>query len=280
MAQISRRRFLQGALAASTLPLLASEKEQQAPDLQFIHITDSHMDLSNSDSIEALQLTVEFINTHYKNLDFVCFGGDNFNNNVPGNKDALLFKSITDKLHCPTLHVRGNKESHPMPNDAIKLPEFQELFIAGKGLHQEGKDWAFEKSGALFLGLDSAIEGANNGRYAKETLAFAKKILQKGKPTIILNHHPYTNYWGSTDQKDIHKYVLNNTQEVQKELFGYKNLIATLSGHKHIDSVVNVKGVTTIVTRGFIRAKGLDEYPMRHITLSGTKLTQKLIYTA
>jgi len=281
MAKISRRGFLKGALAATAMPLVAAAKDEKTQkSLKFIHITDSHMDLSDSDSVEAMKLMVEFVNENYKDLDFVCFGGDNFNNNVKGNKDALVFKEITDKLHCPTLHVRGNKEANPKPNDAIHMQEFQKLFIDGKGLHVEGKDWAYERDGYIFLGLDSCIDGANNGLYSDATISFAKKMLDKGKPTLILNHHPYTNYWGGTEKKDIHKYVLNNTDKVQAELFGYKNLIATLSGHKHIDSVKDVKGVKTIVTRGFIRPLDLDMYPMRYVELSGSKLSEKLIYTA
>jgi Icc protein len=105
-------------------------------------------------------------------------------------------------------------------------------------------------------------------------------VLKKVKPTLILNHHPYTNYWGGTEEKDIHKYVLNNTKETQKRLFGYKNLLLTLSGHKHIDSVTKINNVTTIVTRGFIRPKDLDVYPMRYVELHGNNITQKLIYTA
>jgi len=279
MKDNSRRDFLKTALVTTTLPLLAQANTQPEKSLKFIHITDSHMDLNDTDSVDALKLAVDFINTHYKDLDFVCFGGDNFNNNVKGDKDALVFKKITDKLHCKTLHVRGNKESSPKPNDAIHLEEFHKLFVADKGLRVAGKDWAYEKNGYLFLGLDSCIEGANNGRYTKETLAFAHKMLSYNKPTLILNHHPYTNYWGATEEKDIHKYVLNNTQEVQKELFGYANLIATLSGHKHIDSTTKTHGVTTIVTRGFIRPKDLDMYPMRYVELSGEKLTHKLLYT-
>ncbi|WP_457745700.1 metallophosphoesterase [Sulfurimonas sp.] len=280
MQKISRRGFLKGALAATAMPLMATAKEDKQKNLKFIHITDSHMDLSDSDSVDAMRLMVEFVNENYKDLDFVCFGGDNFNNNAKGNKDALLFKEITDKLHCPTLHVRGNKESSPKPDDAIHMQEFQELFVKNKNLYVKGNNWAYEKNAYLFLGLDSAIDGANNGRYTKETIAFAKKMLDKGKPTIALNHHPYTNYWGGTEKKDIHKYVLNNTKEVQKELFGYKNLIATLSGHKHIDSVTKINGVTAIVTRGFIRPLDLDMYPMRYVELSGNKLSEKLIYTA
>ena len=109
---------------------------------------------------------------------------------------------------------------------------------------------------------------------------FAEEVLKQNKPTVILNHHPYTNYWGGTEQKDIHKYVLNNTEEAQKRLFKYKNLILTLSGHKHIDSVKELRGTKVIVTRGFIRPLDLDMYPMRYVELNGNKINEKLIYTS
>jgi Icc protein len=281
MPKISRRSFLKGAVAATALPLaLNAAQTKEAPSLKFIHITDSHMDLSDSDSVDALKLAVAFINKNHPDLDFVLFGGDNFNNNVAGDKDAVIFKNIADNLHSPYYSVRGNKESSPKGDNEINLAAFKKMFVEDRGLTTSGKDWLLEKNGYNILGLDSCIEHQNNGLYSEETLAFAEHVLQTGKPTLILNHHPYTNYWGGTEKKDLHKYVLNNTKETQKRLFGYKNLLLTLSGHKHIDSVTKLQGTQLIVTRGFIRPKDLDMYPMRYVTLSGNKISQKLIYTA
>ncbi len=280
MDKLSRRSFFKSAAALSALPFLANAQESEGDTLRFIHITDSHMDLSDEDSIKAMELMVTHINTHYKTLDFVVFGGDNFNNNVEGNADALAYKKIVDGLHCPTYHVRGNKESHPKPDDAIHLDEFKSLFMSDKALKVSGKDWLLETKGYAFLGLDSCIEGANNGEYTNETIKFAESALKLGKPTIILNHHPYTNYWKGTDPKDIHKYVLGNTVEVQKHLFNHENLILTLSGHKHIDSVTTINKTQVIVTRGFVRPLDMDMYPMRLVEITNGKISEKLIYTA
>ena len=277
MQKLSRRNFIKSALAVSALPLVANAKNEQS--LKFIHATDAHMDLSDSDSVEAMELMVAFINKNYKDVDFVLFGGDNFNNNAPKNSDALKFQEIIAKLHCPSFLVRGNKESSPKNDDAIRLPEFQKMFCADKSLTVKGKDWFFEKNGYCVLGLDSCIENANNGLYTDETFAFAQSVLNKGKPSLILNHHPYTNYWNGTEEKDIHKYVLNNTDEAQKRLFKYDNLLLTLSGHKHIDSVKELHGTKTIVTRGFVRPLDLDMYPMRYVELNGNNVSKKLIYT-
>ncbi len=276
---IKRRDFLKvSAFSVATFGINAIASEN-TDSLKFIHITDSHLDLSDEDSVNGLKLAVEFINTNYKDLDFVLFGGDNFNNNVVGDKDALVFKSIADKLHCNYYSVRGNKEAHPKPNDAIDLAEFKKLFVEDKDLVVSKKDWALQKKGYIILGLDSCIEGHDNGIYEKSTIDFAKKMLEKNKPTIILNHHPYINYWGGVQKKDIHKYVLNNADEVIKELFGYKNLILTLSGHKHIDSVKTIQGTKVITTRGFVRPLDLDMYPMRYVSIKNNEINEKLIYT-
>jgi len=275
----TRRNFLKHTALLSALPFLVNAKEPQTEKLKFIHITDSHMDLGNEESIDAMHLMVDFLNTHHKDLDFVLFGGDNFNNNAKGNEDALAFKKIVEKLHCPSYYVRGNKESNPHPDDGIHAEAFKTIFLSSPSLHVEGKDWILEKKGYILLGLDSCIEGANHGRYTEETIRFAQNALKKGKPTIILNHHPYTNYWKSSDPKEIHKYVLNNTQEVQKRLFHFDNLLLTLSGHKHIDSVTKINQTQVIVTRGFIRPLDMDRYPMRLVEINGSTLHEKLIYT-
>ncbi len=279
MANISRRGFLKGALAVGAMPLMARPATPNET-LKFVHITDSHMDLANPDSVEALELAVSFLNENYKDLDFVMFGGDNFNNNAEGNADALKFKEIIDQLHCRTLVVRGNKESSPTNDTEINLSTFKEMFVNKCELETDEHNWLLELKGYNILGLDSCIEHQNNGRYTEETLAFAEKTLQNKKPTLILNHHPYTNYWKGTQEKDIHKYVLNNTKETQERLFKYNNLLLTLSGHKHIDSVTKINNTTAIVTRGFIRPLDLDMYPMRYVEIADGKITEKLIYTS
>ena len=281
MKKISRRGFIKGALAMGAYPLVSQATEKkETKKLKFIHITDSHMDLGDEESVNALKLMVTFINKEYKDLDFVLFGGDNFNNNAKGNSDALAFKEITEKLHCPAYSVRGNKESSPKLDKSIDLDEFKTLFMSDKALKVSGKDWLLEKNGYQILGLDSCIEGANNGLYTKETLQFAKTALETSKPTIMLNHHPYTNYWKGTEEADLHKYVLNNTEETQKLLFAYPNLLMTLSGHKHIDSVSSIQKTKVVVTRGFVRPLDMDMFPMRYVELSNNSISEKLIYTA
>ncbi len=266
-------------LSASALvtPTLQAQTNET---LSFIHVTDSHMDFADVESVQAIELMVSYINKNYKNLDFVLFGGDNYNNNVEDNKDAVLFKYIVDKLHCPYYIVRGNKESSPTTKlKSILSKDFENIFLQDKDLLTNNKDWLIQKKGYMVLGLDSCIEHQNNGRYTPDTLEFAESVLKKKQPTIILNHHPYTNYWKGTEAKDIKKYVLTNTKETQQRLFKYPNLLLTLSGHKHIDSVSKINNTTVIVTRGFVRPLDLDMYPMRYVEIQGDAIQEKIIYT-
>ncbi len=280
MKDNSRRTFIKTAAVLGSMSLIASESEKvNTPTLKFIHATDTHMDLSNKSSVKSMELMVSHINKNYKDLDFVILGGDNFNNNTPGIKDALLYKEILSKLHCPFYLVRGNKESSPKPKDGLDAKGFAKLFFDSENMIISDRDWAVQKKGCQILGLDSSIDGQNNGLYKKETITFAKKMLSKGLPTIILNHHPYSNYWGGTEPDDIHKYVLGNSDEVKKEFFGYKNLLMTLSGHKHIDSVSKVGHVNVIATRAYKRPLDGLRYPMRYVEVTGADILEKLIYT-
>ena len=262
-------------LFSASLPLLAKDDQ---PTLRFLHITDSHMDLSMPQTVEWMEHLKDVVNSKFSHIDFVLFGGDNFNNTAPGDSDAKKFKEIIDDMKVPAYCVRGNKESTPKPDPKIGAKEFKELFF-GEDMLVSGGDWMVHKKGYIVLGLDSTIEHSGAGRFKPETIAFAKKILDLGKPTIILDHHPYLNYWGGSDPKDIHKYVLQNAQEVIAQLFTYPNLILTLSGHKHIDNVSKIGHVTAIATRAFKAAQVHNQNPMRYIEITGTQIRHQLITT-
>ncbi len=287
MKAISRREFLRdGALGAAGLALASSltgcEGMGRKPEgaLRFVHVTDTHMDLSKPKTVARLERFVAQVNRRYPDLDFVLFGGDNFNNNVPGNRDALVFQKIASRLSCPWYAVRGNKESTPKPaGDPLGQEAFARMFFSSD-LEVKGRDWKLEKGGFTILGLDSTIEQHGNGIYTAETLDFAEKELKArpGRDFVLLNHHPYTNFWGGTEEADLHKYVLNNAEEVRRRLFGYPNLKLTLSGHKHLDAVNKVGGVTVIATLGFVvPQKTLEDHRYRLVEMGKGGIRQEVV---
>ncbi len=274
MKPISRRIFIKKSLLGLAgyglasgflggLPVEATTGESAAPDLKdeclsFIHVTDTHLDLGKPQSVSWLEMFVERINKDYSHIDLVVFGGDNFNNNVPGQKDAETFKKIVDQLKCPWYSVRGNKESSPKPaNDPLNQDDYAKMFFTS-GAKVSGRDWSLEKGRYTILGVDTTIEHHNNGMFTPESMDFVEDQLKNNKDRyfILLNHQVYWNFWGEKDQAAIHKYVLNNADQVKKRLFKYPNLKLTLSGHKHLDNVTRDGHVNVISTLGFIVPQG------------------------
>lgn len=139
-----------------------------------------------------------------------------------------------------------------------------------------------KKGKYIILGIDSTLEQQNNGLFSKDTVSFVEKELKNNPKSycIILDHHPYENYWGGKDKKDIHKYVLNNTDKVKSRIFKYPNLLLTLSGHKHLDHVGKIKNITAIATVGFVVPQdpdNIDDHRFRYIEIKNKTINEKLV---
>ena len=283
-------KVLAGGIAGSMLTgcqvLTRGERAQVGSEdaVRFIHLTDSHMDLARPQTVEWMEKFAAAVNKDFKDVDFVLLGGDNFNNNVPGNADAARFRKIIDGLHCPAYAVRGNKESTPKPkSDPLDQREFAAMFFPSD-LPVIGRDWKLERGRYVILGIDTTLEQKDNGRFSAESLALAEKELARNRDKlyILLNHQVYSNFWKGADAKDIHKYVLNNVEEVKDRLFKYPNLLLVLCGHKHRDDVGRIGSTTVLATPGFVVPWGpeRDRRRFRHIEIQGRQVRQKLISLA
>ena len=290
MNKETRRDFLKkgalglaaGALGPGLAACGGSKKPEKGETLRLLHVTDTHLDLGIPETVKWMEMLAEKIDRDFKDVDFVLFGGDNFNNNVPGLKDAERFKKILSALQVPWYSVRGNKESSPKPKgDPLDRKDYARMFFSSD-LEVSGRDWKLVKGNFAVLGVDSTLEQHGNGLFSPESLAFVEKELKENpkRRHILLDHHPYSNFWGGTDKKDIHKYVLGNAGEVRKRLFKYPNLVLTLSGHKHLDHVSREGHLTVIATLGFIvpqdRANS-DDHRFRLVEIEGDTIRQKLV---
>ncbi len=296
MTSTTRRSFLKhgavvlaagaaGSRLAGSSSQAAHGSSRKGETLRFIHATDTHLDLGKPDTVRWMEMLVEKINRDFSSIQFVLFGGDNFNNNVPGKDDALRFKRIVDRLKMPWYSVRGNKESCPKPeDDALGQRDYAEMFFPSD-LKVVGRDWKLDKGRYTILGIDTTLTQENNGVYTPESLSFVQAEL-KSHPErryVLLNHQTYGNFWGSTDEADIHKYVLGNVDEVKKRLFGYRNLTLTLSGHKHLDHVGRSGSVRVIATPGFVVPQdpdNLNDHRFRYVELRDGNVTEKLVSIA
>jgi len=287
MDEMSRRSFMGkaalGAAGTAALSGCGTLSFLEQPDLRFIHVTDTHCDLGKPKTFEWLERFVRKVNTEYSAVDFVLVGGDNFNNNASDKDDALRFKRIMDQLKMPYYAVRGNKESTPAPpGTPLGQKDFDDIFFQKREMRIRGRDWKVEKGKYVILGIDTTIEGHGNGVFSKRSLDFVENELKRnsGMHYIILNHQTYHNFWGGTSDKDIHKYVLNNVDEVKKRLFKHDNLAMTLSGHKHKDDITKMDGVNVVSTVGFIVGNdgNPDDHRFRYVRMkNGAIDAQRLV---
>ncbi len=295
--KISRRTVLQGGLAgaagvalgcggkpAASAPVAMptqADKPAIKETIRFIHVTDTHLDLQNPQSVLMVERFAEKVATNYSDIDFVLFGGDNFNNNVETGKDANRLKEILKTIPAPTYSVRGNKESHHVGEaSGYSLQMFQDDF--GKGVTWSGRDWKLDAGPVTILGIDTTIDGQDNGLFAAESLSFVETELSANpnKRHVLLSHHPYNNFWGGTTEGDLHKYVLGNSEEVRNRLFHHNNLALTLTGHKHLDDISEAFGTKVIATVGFVMPQdpnNLEDRRFRVVEIGANVLEQQLV---
>jgi Icc protein len=291
MKKIIRRDFLKkGAcsLAAgafvSFFPgtvALGNSLKKEKGSIQFLHVTDTHLDLGKPETVKWTQMLVNKINQEYAFVDFVLFGGDNFNNNAPGTDDATKFKKIAGGLNIPWYSVRGNKESSPNPKgDQLNQSDYADMFFPPE-LMVAGRDWKLEKDLFTILGIDTTVDHRNNGIFTSESLGFVENELKShpDRRFIIMSHQTYGNFWAIENEKAVSQYVINNLDEVKSRLFKYPNLILTLSGHKHLDYVGKENHIHMISTVGFVVPQNANEndHQFRYVKIHKNEVSEKLV---
>ena len=199
MESFSRREFLMngalglaGCTLASSFVGCQSLPTSQDGYLRFIHVTDTHLDLGSPRTVTWVEMLADKINREFSSVDFVLFGGDNFNNNVPGNSDALKFKKIASGLKCPWYSVRGNKESTPKPkDDPLNHSDYARMFFPSY-LKVSGRDWKLEKGKYTILGLDTTMDQHDSGTHTPETLDLVEKELKTNPNRYYILLNPQT----------------------------------------------------------------------------------------
>jgi Icc protein len=273
-----------GGAAAEFAPVaFAATTRRAAGSIRFAHVPDVHLDLNMPATVAAFERFADAVKRDQLDLDFVLFGGDNFNNNAAPGEDAQLFGEIARKLPCPAFAVRGNKEAIRPESGGYTLAEFKTLL--DNDATWVDRDWKVEVGDHTVLGIDTTLDGMDNGTFSEASLSFVEAELaaQPGRTHILLTHHAFENFWGGTDSADLHKYVLSNTAEVQQRLFGYENLDLLLSGHKHRNHSGLIQGKKSLATVAFVTPQGSGEQPARHyriIEIDKTRITDEIVSVA
>ena len=264
-----RREFLKIGIGASTallsgmglhgcLPLRQRQTQTNGTRFKFAHVTDTHISTQGkngaamkADSIQIFEDVVSQLN-ETEGLDFILFGGDNFDNSEKGVADLNEVLRLTEKLKTPYYIQFGNREAASLPkDDPLSKEQFTRKF-QGHGFNGDSFWWsASPLKDVTVLGLDTSIEGRNYGAISDEQLKWMKKeiAIYRNDFVIILTHHLFLPTWRpKTIPKWEKNYLIGNSVEVMPVLENAPNVKLILSGHHHATNVQIRNGLPYIAT--------------------------------
>ena len=241
----------------------APKKDEKAKvgrkkSIRFAHITDTHVTFSGKngtalkeESFNIFRDVIGQIND-MPDIDFILFGGDNINNTDPGAKDFNEFMDIMSTVKVPYFAQFGNREVSPLPPGiALSKNQYAEK-MKGHGLDVGRYSWSVSPvPGLRILGLDTTIEGHDNGEIIKKELKWIKKEISKHPDDIVvtLSHHLFLPTWGNRDiPKWKKKYLLKNYQKVNAVLDSAPQVKACLMGHHHVSKIQTINGLHYIAS--------------------------------
>ena len=247
-----------GLVGCESAPKRGEERRGKGKPFKFAHVTDSHVSTRGRDGVALkkrsaaiLEDVIEQLN-RTEGLDFCLFGGDNFDNSEVGTKDADAFVAVVSKLKMPYFIQFGNREAASLPpGDPISKSEFVKMF-SGNGFAAGALWWgASPVEGVRVLGIDTSIQGRNDGVVPEAEIAWMKKELaaHAEETVIILTHHLFLPTWAPRGiPKWRKKYVISNADEVKAVLNRSRNVKLVLSGHHHVTKVDLVGDLPYVAT--------------------------------
>ena len=276
---IGKAAFIGGLLVGNfagctTAPKKDKEAKAGRKNTRFANITDTHVTFTGKngtalfeESFNIFRDVIGQIN-EMDDIDFILFGGDNINNTDPGTKGFDEFMNIMSEVRIPYFAQFGNREVSPIPPGIALSKEQYAEKMRGHGLDIGNYSWSVSPvSGLRILGLDTTIEGHDNGEIPAEELNWIKEEIAKHPNDMILtlSHHLLLPTWGKRDiPKWKKKYLLKNYEEVNAVLDAAPQVKACLMGHHHVSKIQTLNGLH------YIASPAAVQYPhaFRTITIN------------
>ena len=233
-------------------------KAGRKTNIKFAHITDTHVTFTGKNGTALVEESFDIFRDivdqikEMGDIDFILFGGDNINNTDPGTKGFDEFMNIMSSVEVPYFAQFGNREVSPIPHGIALSKQQYATKMKGHGLDTGRYVWSVSPApGLRILGLDTTIEGHNNGEIPHTELKWLKEEVAKYPHDMIitLSHHLFLPTWGSMDiPKWKKKYLLKNYQEINAILEGAPQVKACLMGHHHVSKIQTVDGLHYIAS--------------------------------
>ncbi len=226
--------------------------------IKFAHITDTHVTFTGKNGTALFEESFDIFRDvigqikEMGDIDFILFGGDNINNTDLGTNGFDEFMNIMSGVKIPFFAQFGNREVSPIPPGiALSKKQFAAK-MRDHGLDAGRNAWSVSPvQGLRILGLDTTIEGHDNGEISQTELKWIKEEVSKYQNDMIitLSHHLFLPTWGNRDiPKWKKKYLLKNYQEVNAILEGAPQVKACLMGHHHVSKIQTVDGLHYIAS--------------------------------
>lgn len=265
---MERRKFLRIssllALASGVLPnvAFAGEQESKSSALNIVFLSDVHV---NDTDISQEGMRKAFRRANALKPDFIINGGDSIMDAMAADRQktteqwTIWNKIFNEENRLPVYHVIGNHDAWgwQVKDESIKTDPLYNKGWVIKELKMPDRFYFFEKKNWKFIVLDTAHE--NNGGYiAKiddEQYAWLEKELQNTSPdqhVCIASHIPIISFCSALffdenqpngDWRISRALLMTDARKLIQLFSKYKNIRCCLSGHIHLQDMVEYKGV-------------------------------------
>lgn len=242
------------------------KKRQNENTLNFVHISDTHIENNKKRAFDAVEYSIEILKdavlqiNGLKNLDMVIFGGDLINNK--SYKNVKAFYELANSLKFPYINTFGNHDFYGSDKEEM-------LDITKKN----NKNYKFSDTYYAFnlkrnyriIVLDTVIKNNKtaNGFLDSKQIDFLRRELDlnKNKTIIIVLHHPIIPPY------EAQNHILFNAHEVNEIISKYNNPIIVLQGRYLASKITAIKNILYVSTPAMVT------YPMafRHIKATNYK---------
>jgi 3',5'-cyclic-AMP phosphodiesterase len=202
-------------------------KLQKKDFIKIIQITDSHLFLSNNESMMGHKNNMNFYdvinkikNKHSSDTDLIFLTGD-----LSQDQTSKSYEHITSSLKClniPIYSIPGNHDEK-----TIMLDVFSNNTLFKVERYIELKHWIFIFLNTQKIGFESGFLNQDEISFIKEEIN--KNIYKNKKIALIMHHHP-----SPFNSPLIDSYILENHDELWSTIIN-STVKMIICGHVHGD---------------------------------------------